>query len=255
MFTKSPNLPEGNVTAMLLSPQYDGVVSDLRALGIELILTEQCDDVQAPVSFHADVLSHHLGGEDIMIYPYSYNLEESLNSLGMRVSHAKQRLSPQYPHDIWLNAARIADKLICNKKYTDDKILSSVTYENIIDVSQGYAKCATLIVDEYSIITADKTIANAWEMQTNSRAPAFAQGYHALRLCDGGIRLDGYDYGFIGGTAVKLAKNKIYFTGRLSPHRDASKIREFLAEREIEIIEGSYDSLIDIGSMLPLMEE
>lgn len=244
MYVKIPNLPQNDVTAMLLSPQYEEVLRDLRSLGIELILTESCDDVQPSVSFHADILCHHIGEENILIYPYSYGLKESLLNLEMKVWQVERQLSRQYPHDVLLNAARVGEKLFCNKKYTDEAILSSVTYENIIDIPQGYAKCSTLVVDENSIITADTSISKA----------ATQNGIDTLLISEGGIRLDGYNYGFIGGAATKLSKDKVYFTGRLSPHRDADKIRGFLHKRDIKIIEGSYDSLIDIGSMIPLLE-
>ena len=73
-------------------------------------------------------------------------------------------------------------------------------------------------------------------------------------IVDGGIRLDGYAYGFIGGAGVKLSKSQIYFTGKLSSHRDGAKIKSFIEKRNIEIMEGCFDSLNDIGSMIPIME-
>lgn len=239
-----PNLPQKKVTAMILSPQYEIVLSDLKAMNIELVVTEKCDDVQDSVGFHADILCHHLGGDDIVVYPYSYGLNNSLKELGMNIIQSRTRLSEKYPYDISLNAARIGEKIICNKKYTDKTILSGYTYENIIDVRQGYAKCSTLVVDEKSIVTADATIAYACKKS----------GFDVLTITDGNIRLDGYAYGFIGGAGVKLSKSQIYFTGKLKSHPDSIKIREFIKKRNIEIIEGSAQYLIDIGSMIPIME-
>ena len=243
-YVEKPNLPQKKVTAMVVSPQYERILADFKAMKIDLIGTEKCDDVQDAVGFHADILCHHLGGDDIVVYPYSYSVIDSLKELGMNVITSTSRLSQKYPYDISLNAARIGDYLICNQKYTDNAILSGATYEKIIDVKQGYAKCTTLIVDEHSIITADSMIAAACK----------EVGMDALTISDGGIRLDGYAYGFIGGAGVKLSKDKIYFTGKISKHRDGTQIREFIETRNMEIIEGSFDSLIDIGSMIPIME-
>ncbi|MFZ2538065.1 MAG: DUF6873 family GME fold protein [Oscillospiraceae bacterium] len=243
-YVEFPNLPQKKVTAMILSPQYERVLADLKAMNIELIVTEKCDDVQDAVGFHADILCHHLGGDDIVVYPYSYSLNNSLKELGMNVINSTTRLSQKYPYDISLNAARIGQHLICNEKYTDKAILSGTTYETILDVNQGYAKCSTLIVDERSIVTADHAIAIACQ----------EAGFDVLMIMDGGIRLDGYAYGFIGGAGVKLSKSQIYFTGKLTSHSDGTKIREFIEERNVEIIEGSVDYLIDIGSMIPIME-
>ncbi len=243
-YVEFPNLPQKKVAAMILSPQYERVLADLTAMNIELIVTEKCDDVQDAVSFHADILCHHLGGDDIVVYPYSYSLNDSLKQLGMNVIQSTTRLSQKYPYDISLNAARVGQHLICNEKYTDKAILSGTTYETIMDVKQGYSKCSTLIVDERSIVTADHTIATACKQA----------GFDVLTIMDGGIRLDGYAYGFIGGAGVKLSKSQMYFTGKLTSHSDGAKIREFIEERNIEIIEGSVDCLMDIGSMIPIME-
>lgn len=243
-YIENPNLPQKRVAVMIVSPQYERVLADLMSLNIELIITEKCDDVQDAVGFHPDILCHHLGGDDIVVYPYSHSLSNCLGEIGMNVIYSSTRLSQKYPYDISLNAARVGQYLICNKKYTDNEILSGATYDGILDVKQGYAKCATLIVDEHSIVTADHAIAAACEKI----------GFDVLRIADGGIRLDGYAYGFIGGAGVKVSKSQMYFTGKLSTHSDGAKIRSFIEKRSIEIIEGSLDTLIDIGSMIPLME-
>lgn len=243
-YVELPNLPQKKATAMIISPQYERVLADLTAMNIELIVTEKCHDVQDAVGFHADILCHHLGGDDIVVYPYSHGLNKSLEELGMNVLFSSTRLTEKYPYDISLNAARIGDNLICNRKYTDQAILTGATYENIVDVKQGYAKCSTLIIDEKSIVTADASIANSCK----------ELGLEVLKIMDGGIRLDGYAYGFIGGAGVKLSQSKIYFTGKLKSHSDGENIRHFIESRNIEIIEGSLDKLVDIGSMIPIME-
>lgn len=244
MFIESPNLPNGRVTTMVVSPLYDGVTSDLRSFGIKLILTEKCTDLQDPVSFHPDMLCHHFGGRDIIVYPYSYSLEQQLCDIGMRVERLSRPLTSQYPGDVAINAARVGENLICNKKYTDERIISSDTYKRLINIAQGYAKCSTLVVDATSIVTSDRQLAALWEQE----------GLSALLVAPGGIRLDGHDYGFIGGAGVKLSPTHIYFTGCLSSYKDEHRLREFLQERGITPIEGAYDRLVDVGSMLPLEE-
>lgn len=247
MFIQHPNLPTGKVTTMVVSPLYDGVTADLRSLGIKLILTEKCEDLQDPVSFHPDMLCHHFGGRNILVYPYSYSLERELLEIGMLVERYKKPLTAQYPGDVALNAAQVGENLICNKKYTDERLFSSDTYKykRIINIAQGYAKCSTLIVDETSIVTSDCQLAALWK----------EAGLSALLVSPGGIRLDGHDYGFIGGAGVKISPSELYFTGTLSSYKDAHLLREFLLERGITPLEGAYDRLVDVGSMIPLLEE
>ncbi len=245
MYVKNANLPQNMVTTMIISPQYDKVMDDLIQMGIKCLLTEKCTDVQDPVSFHPDILCHHLGGDKIVVYPYSHNLNFWLEEINMKVVWVDRPFNQHYPNDVALNSVRIGKYLICNQKYTNKFVLASVKPENIIDISQGYAKCSTLVVDEDSIITADTIIAKKFN----------ELGKSALLIRQGGVRLDGHDYGFIGGAGVKLSKNQLYLTGSLNSHKDCDIIKEFLKERNIELIEGSYQQLIDVGSMIPLIEK
>lgn len=244
MYVKNANLPINMVSTMIISPQYDKVMYDFIEMGIKCILTEKCTDVQDPVSFHPDILCHHLGEKKIVVYPYSHGLNLTLDRLGMDVVWVDTPFEQHYPRDVALNSVRIGDYLICNQKYTNKFVLASVNKENIIDIPQGYAKCSTLIVDEDSIITADTIIAQKFN----------DLGKSALLIRQGDVRLDGHDYGFIGGAGVKLSKDKLYLTGKLSTHKDCDIIKEFLLQRNIELIEGGYEQLVDVGSMIPLIE-
>lgn len=244
-FLATPHLPTAKVTALLVSPQYEEILQDLQGYGLTLLLTEPCADLQPSVCLHPDLLCHLLGGNRAVLYPYSYGLSESLTALGFTLIPADTPLRPQYPFDVGLNAARVGDLLFCHPEYTDKTVLSGTTYRQVIPVKQGYTKCSVLIVDERHLITADRGIA----------AAAQAAGLEVLLCSPGGVRLDGYDYGFIGGATVKLAPDTVYFTGKLSSHRDAAAIRDFLRNCGVQILEGPGDGLIDIGSLLPLLEE
>lgn len=244
MFVKQPNLPINMVSSMIISPQYDKVMFDFLKMGIKCVLTEKCTDVQDPVSFHPDLLCHHLGGNKIVVYPYSHNLNFQLEQLGMDITWVEKPFNQHYPNDVALNSARVGDYLICNTKYTHEVVLGSVLEDKIIDIPQGYAKCSTLVVDENSIITADSVIADRFNQL----------GKSALLIRQGDVRLDGHDYGFIGGAGVKLSKDVLYLTGQLSSHKDCDIIYKFLQERNIKLIEGIFPQLIDVGSMIPLTE-
>jgi len=111
-------------------------------------------------------------------------------------------------------------------------------------VKQGYAACSAAAVDGYSIITADKAIAEA----------AGSRGYQALVISPGGIRLDGYDYGFIGGCCGLLDEKTLAFTGRLSSIKDGERIKGFCASRGVSVIELTDEPMKDIGGIIPLLE-
>lgn len=241
---RNPNLPQGRVTHCIVSEQFPSVLADLLRMGITPITVPACPDLPSPVSCHADMVCHHLGSDKIAVYPYSETFTCKLKELGLQVIHSKRRLSSEYPNDILFNAARVGKWLVCNEKYTERVILDSVERNHIIPTKQGYAKCSVLVVDERSIITADRNI----------QRKASACGIDALLIQQGHIVLPGYDYGFIGGSTFKPRPDVIYFTGNVQSHPDYPLIKAFLEKRDITVINGSSEMLLDVGSILPIKE-
>ncbi|WMJ22822.1 hypothetical protein RBG61_12610 [Paludicola sp. MB14-C6] len=244
-FVKNANLPHSNVTYCVVSGQYQSVLEDLKAMNIIPLIVTPCYDVQTPISCHADIICYHLGGSRIILYPYTKELTCQLAKLGFQVIHTNNRLQPKYPYDIALNAVSIGKWVISNFEYTDSNISNEIPQENKVNTKQGYAKCSTLVVNENAIITSD----------SNIKAVAERMGIEVLLIQPGHIRLDGYDYGFIGGCGFKTNKNTMYFTGDSKTHPDYYSIKQFLEERDITIINGTGKELIDVGSILPIKEK
>lgn len=63
----------------------------------------------------------------------------------------------------------------------------------IVNINQGYARCSTLILNNRTAVTADISVKNALEKD----------GAKVLLISSGDIKLEGYDYGFIGGASGK----------------------------------------------------
>ncbi len=104
------------------------------------------------------------------------------------------------------------------KKYTSRKVIDIVHklgYTHI-NVRQGYSACSSLVSDDF-IISADKSILTAAEKC----------GIDCLEISAGGIELEGYDTGFIGGCAG-VCNRTVYFFGDVMTHPDGKSIREFL---------------------------
>lgn len=188
------------------------------------------------------MLFFHKGGGDIIAYPACTAEIYRLQKLGFNVITPPIELQASYPDDVKLNAASVGNFIICNSKHTYQPILGGY---RLIDISQGCAKCSTLVVDDNSIITSDQGI----------HKKAIENGLCSLLIECGDIRLDGYQYGFIGGCGFKLSEHQIYFTGNLYSHRNAPQMEQFLTERGIEIICGKSHELIDVGSILPILQE
>ena len=86
---------------------------------------------------------------------------------------------------------------------------------NVINVNQGYSGCSVCVINDSAIITDDESIFTAAQNFLND----------VLLIQKGSIRLNGYNYGFIGGCCGKISKNKLStqdfrqeFTGGVCVH-------------------------------------
>lgn len=246
-FLQNPNLPETDVVCAAMSGTYLSLVRRLQTLGIKIITVDSNKNMSAPVSDHADMQIHHLGGNKIIIERTQQRIIEAFAVQGFHVIQSFGMAGNQYPGDVLLNAARAGNKLI-GKLSALDKNINDYCFKNhlqIINVNQGYAKCSTVIVNDRSIITADQSIANA----------ALKNEMDVLMIQPGYVELKGYDYGFIGGTCGKIGKNLIAFTGNIELHPDFTKIRNFCSLRNVNVLSLTNTPLQDIGGIIPLIQK
>ena len=69
------------------------------------------------------------------------------------------------------------------------------------------------------------------------------------------MKIDKYDYGFIGGCCGLIDKDLLLFNGDLSMHSDFDKIKNFLYYNGVSYIDIKGKALTDIGSIIPIMEK
>jgi ferredoxin len=243
----SPNLPQGRVGEALLSELAHNITAALEKKGITVIKVKACRSIAKPVSSHADLLYHHLGGNLIAAANPHEDAAAELRKIGFNIIVTEKNICSPYPADAGLDAARVGRRLICNLRFTDKAVLDYCEREGleIIAVKQGYAKCSVCVVDECSIITADAGIAAAAE----------ESGLTVLRITEGCIQLPGLSHGFIGGCCGKLAPNLMVFTGNIKAHPDYCGIKAFMEARGVEIEQLCDGPLTDIGGIIPLIED
>ena len=111
-----------------------------------------------------------------------------------------------------------------------------------IEVKQGYTKCSICVVNENTIITADDDIYRK----------ALRTQIDVLKISPGHIRLEGYDYGFIGGAAFLLNNTTMAFTGTLDKHPDKERILACLRRNSVKPAFLSDEPIFDIGGALLL---
>lgn len=197
---------------------------------------------------HADLSVFCAGGEAVISREYfsasgligEDGIVNYLTDLGMTPKPSESPRSPGYPQDAGLCACAVGGRLIHNAKITDRAVLSGFAGD-VISVRQGYAKCCTCVVDDDSIITSDAGIAAAAEKH----------GISVLNISPGNVALPGYKEGFIGGASITLS-DRILFTGDLSAHPDAARIRAFIAERGKAVVCLTDSILLDTGGAVVL---
>ncbi len=195
-------------------------------MGVSVIHVPYIVDVKPALAGHADLSALHLGGRRILVSRSIEHFAYALSKLGFEPELSERPCLAAYPGDVGLNACLIKNRLFCRAKYADEKLLGFAAEKGleIINVKQGYAKCSVCIVDESHIITEDRSIHKAAE----------AFGVWSLLISPGHIRLEGFDYGFIGGASGKLDKNTLAFTGTLKRHPDETRILCFLESCGVE---------------------
>lgn len=240
-FFEKPNLPNRAVIRVIVGEDY---VSELREAleerSIEVIACPINGIVDPRLHSHIDLSVLHQGGNRLIVSEAVANekFTSVLRELGTAITFCKAPYGSNYPDDAGLCAAIIGEKVFHNRSL-------SVLSENqkLIDVRQGYAKCTVCIVSENAAITSDRGMARAMS----------DEGINVLTICDGYISLDGFNNGFIGGSAFKISADKLAFTGTLDEHPDKVEIEQFLLANEVKPVYLTKKCIFDIGSAIPIM--
>lgn len=248
-YVEVPNIPQSKVSVAVIDGRASSEVEDLLVQsGIELLKTTAHPDVYEAISFHPDIMLHHLGGKDIIYAPgTSSKLLSTLEKKGFSLIRGETALADRYPRDIAYNVARVGGFAFHNFKYTDAVLLKELEKRGIelINVKQGYAKCSVSVVDNNSIITSDRGIARSAEKHNLD-----------VLLIETGpeIVLKGMNHGFIGGCTGLLSPDTWFITGDPFSLQAFHKIKEFLDSKAINVIGIPKKTINDLGSILPLCE-
>lgn len=172
------------------------------------------DNLQKPINCHTDMTLTKI--EDVFVCcPESY--EYYKNILGERVVAGQTRLSSHYPNDIAYNVVVYKNIAFGKRDCVDPVVLNEIKKRKIsfFDVSQGYSKCSSCVC-KAGIITADDGIFKV--LNKNN--------VNVLKITQGFVELNGFNYGFIGGT-TGIIDGKLTFFGDVSKHPDFLKMKEF----------------------------
>ena len=215
----------------------------LTEMGYEIIKLPPSPYLAPPVASHPDMLTFIAKGRLICERRYfeanRQVIEKAAERGELGIVLADEELSSTYPHDVLFNASPLGEWLICRKRSVSETVRELYPEDALINVNQGYAKCATLTVGDSGVITADPSVAKA----------VAGAGLDILKLESHGVELLGYDSGFIGGASGDDGEH-ILFCGDLSRHPEGELIAEFCRLHRREPVSLSDEGLYDYGTLL-----
>ncbi len=244
-FIKKPNLPAGDVATVAISADAVEGIEKLTGMGIKILSVHRNCSLPTPVASHTDLQMLHLK-ENMFLVSDEHLFTGELKKK-IIINTISTKLGNKYPADVPLNCKIIGNNIILNKRTTAREVLEFAENEglNVINVNQGYSGCSVCVINDSAIITDDKSIFTAAQNFLND----------VLLIQKGSIRLNGYNYGFIGGCCGKISKNKLAVNGRIESHSDYNRIIDFTAKHGTKIIELTDGYITDIGGIIPIIEK
>ncbi len=224
---------------------YDLLDAAIKKLGLVPLYVPDNPDVDYRLSGHADLSVFYSGGENIFLAPYLQNSDFSrkLIDSGLEVRFCDIKQAEKYPFDAQMNACLCGNALLYSENVTCNDIIKYLTNSREIDLlncRQGYLNCSVCVVDDNSIITADRGV----------YAVCKEAGIDVLLISPGFVELTGFDYGFIGGASFKIEDKVLAFTGSLEAHPDCEAILEFIKSKDVEPVFLTDLPIFDIGGAI-----
>lgn len=220
----------------------------LKYLGYKLVDVEKSNNVYPEISSHVDIFTSKVG-DTLVIEKSKYeDLTFMLKDSEYNIISGKEEVGMNYPEDIKYNVCMIGRYAVHNFKYTDKtllKLLQDSDYE-LIEVEQGYTNCSIAVIDDNSVITADRKIAD--KLIANNISVLYLDYTPDIKLKDEYGNYSNMN-GFIGGAIGKVDNNIIVFGDLNKIDRD-NKIRNFIESRNLKLIDFDGLDVIDYGGIL-----
>ena len=234
---------------ILIDPRMRNVEKNtLKYLGYELVPIQRSNNVYPEISSHVDIFTTKIGDTLVVEKSQFEDLTFMLKKSEYNIVRGKEQIEMHYPDDIKYNVAIIGNYAVHNFKYTDKKVLKLLKeggYE-LIDVEQGYTNCSIAVIDDTSVITTDKKIAE--RLRANNLSVLLLDYTPDIKLLDEHGRYSSMQ-GFIGGAIGKVDNNIIIF-GDLEKIDKDGQIRKFITDRHLTIVEFNGLDVIDYGGIL-----
>lgn len=219
----------------------------LKEMGYNLIELTQSKNVYEEISSHVDIFVCKIGDKIIVEKEQYKNMPEILH-----VEQGTEAVQEKYPEDIKYNVCIIGKNAIHNFEYTDSKVKQELIQQGykLINTTQGYTNCSIAVIDDNSAIVTDKGLYKILEKH----------GIDVLYLeYEPDIKLllnNKYSNrkGFIGGCISRIGNSIIVF-GDLNKIDKDNKIRDFILNKHLQIIDFENLDVIDYGGIVEIQRE
>ena len=219
------------------------VKATLCNMGFSLIQMPPFPALQKPVSAHPDMLLFIADKKVFCHADYQKIANEEFEEIadtGYEIITTNENIGAEYPHDVLFNALSLSKHIYGKLENLSELIKEDAEERSIAlhSAKQGYAKCSVAKVGERAAITSDTSLYKAMT----------ADGYDVLLISSGGIGIDEYDTGFIGGCSG-CDGERVYFSGNISLHPDGAAIKSFCTKHGMCAVSLSDEPLFDVGSL------
>lgn len=232
------------MSSFVMSDEYPKITKAFKSLVSEIIPSDKILQFNTPEQRHIDMQMLRIN-DSIFLLQECVSLRKKLENKGYNIILCENYISRNYPYCVALNCLYIGGKLYGREEAVDNSV-KRYCRENgieIVNVNQGYTRCSTAVIGKNSAITADSTIYS--ELMSN--------GIDVLKIDSGSIRLDGYDYGFIGGASAKPDDSTIVFFGDIKTHPSFREIEKFCIIHNVKIINLIENEILtDIGGAVKI---
>ena len=219
--------------------RHEKIIQILEQSGIRTIVIPPAPFFANSTKMHADIQLFAAKGAFFVHPGFSVESESELSQLGS-VIRCSPVLKDSYPHDCSYNAFFTGKYLFHNLALTAPEIMIFCKKNNIktVHINQGYSRCSILPVSAEAAVTSDIKAAESMR----------ECGIDVLLIRPGGILLEGFKYGFIGGCGG-FSDKTVFLSGNPLNLPDGENILAF-AEKHGKNIVSPDGSAVDIGSII-----
>lgn len=220
----------------------------LKELGYDLIELKQSEKVYPEISSHVDIFTCKIG-DVLVVEPSQYEQIKLQLASAYKIKSGLEIISLKYPDDIKYNVCTIGKKAIHNFQHTDPIIKEELIKQGygLINTTQGYTNCSIAVIDENSAIVTDKGLYKI--LQKHNIEVLYLEYEPDIKLLTSDVYSN--KKGFVGG-AISRMGNEIVVFGDLNKIDKDNNIRNFIINKNLNIIEFENLDVIDYGGIVEL---